>query len=276
MYKSRTIYYPQSEIHTLLIPVSTGCPHNKCKFCNMYKEQVYEELDIDDIEYELKNVEEYTEKIFITGADPLWCGYQKMMQILKKIKKYAPYCACVAAYASVRSISKYSVEELKDMHEAGLRLLYIGFESGWDYALKLMGKGHTVELAIEQGKKLNEAKIQFNSIVMYGIAGKGKSVENAIKTAEMLNQFQSYRIVTMNLTVFETTELSKMVKNGQFIQANSNEKLLEIKTLLEHLDLKKPTIFDTTHATNMIKLEGMLPDEKAKLLSELPLIFPID
>lgn len=275
MYKSRTIYYPQSEIHTPLIPVASGCPHNKCKFCSMFKEQPYEELAIDEIEYELKNLQEYTEKIFITGADPLAIGYKKMMLVLKKVKKYAPYCACVAAYASVRSISKYSVEELKDLHEAGLRLLYIGFESGWDYALKLMCKGHTVEMAIDQGKKLNEANILFNSIVMYGIAGKGNSVENAIKTAEMLNQFHSYKIVTMNLTVFEMTELAKMVKNNEFTQADTNEKVLEIKTLLEHLEVKKPTIFDTTHTTNIIKLEGTLPAEKTRLMKELPLIFPV-
>lgn len=275
MYKSRTIYYPQSEIHTPLIPVASGCPHNKCKFCSMYKEQSYEELSIDEIEYELKNLQEYTEKIFITGADPLAVGYKKMMLILKKVKKYAPYCACVAAYASVRTIAKYSVEELKDLHETGLRLLYIGFESGWDYALKLMCKGHTAEVAVEQGKKLNEANILFNSIVMYGIAGKGKSVENAIKTAEMLNQFNSYKIVTMNLTVFEMTELAQMVRNDEFVQADTNEKVLEIKTLLEHLEMKKPTIFDTTHATNLVKVEGTLPEDKSKLLKELPLIFPV-
>lgn len=275
MYKSRTIYYPQSEIHTPLIPVASGCPHNKCKFCSMFKEQPYEELDISDIEYELKNLPEYTEKIFITGADPMAIGFKKMMLVLKKVKKYAPYCACVAAYASVRSIAKYSVEELKDLHDAGLRLLYIGFESGWDYALNLMGKSHTVEMAIEQGKKLNKANILFNAIVMYGIAGQGNSVENAVKTAEMLNQFDSYKIVTMNLTVFEMTELAKMVQNKEFVQADTNEKLLEIKTLLEHLEVKKATIFDTTHTTNLIKLEGTLPEAKERLIKEMPLIFPL-
>lgn len=275
MCKDKTIYYPQSEIHTPLIPVSSGCPHNRCKFCSMYKEQIYEELDIDDIEYELKNLDEYTEKVFITGADPLAVGYKKMLQILKKVKKYAPYCACVAAYASVRSISQYSVEELKNLHEAGIRLLYIGFESGWDYALQLMDKGHTVEQAVEQGKKLNQARISFNAIVMYGIAGKGNGVKNAEKTAEMLNQFHANKIVTMNLTVFDLTPLAKMEKNGIFSQADTNEKVLEIRTLLENLDPEKQTIFDTTHTTNLIKVEGILPREKEKLIKELPLIFPV-
>ena len=141
--------------------------------------------------------------------------------------------------------------------------------------MNLMGKGHTVEMAIEQGKKLNKANILFNAIVMYGIAGQGNSVENAVKTAEMLNQFDSYKIVTMNLTVFEMTELAKMVQNKEFVQADTNEKLLEIKTLLEHLEVKKATIFDTTYTTNLIKLEGTLPEAKERLIKEMPLIFPL-
>lgn len=270
MYKKSTIYYPQNEIHTPLIPVTTGCPHNKCKFCSMYKDQPYEEVPLDEIEYELRNAPEYTEKIFLVGADPLSVGYEKMLLILKKIKKHAPYCGCVAAYASVRSISKYSVEELSTLHNEGLRLLYIGFESGWDEPLRTMGKGHTVEQAIEQGKKLNQAKIPFNAIVMYGIAGKGKGMENALRTAEMLNQFRAYRIITMNLTVFDMTPLAGMVKSGDFVLEDSKERLLEIKTLLEHLEVEQPTIFDTTHTTNMIKIQGTLPQDKEKLLGEIP------
>ena len=66
-----------------------------------------------------------------------------------------------------------------------------------------------------------------------------------------------------------------MVQNKEFVQADTNEKLLEIKTLLEHLEVKKATIFDTTHTTNLIKLEGTLPEAKERLIKEMPLIFPL-
>ncbi len=243
-----------------------------------------------------------------------------MMRILKLIQKYYPYCGCVAMYAAVRTINNYTVEELKQLHAAGLRLLYIGFESGSDEVLKSIRKGHTVKTAIAVGKKLNEARLPFNAIVMYGIAGEGNSEENAKKTAEMLNQFSASKIITMNLTVFASTELAKMEQEGMFVQAGIKEKISEVRILLENLmlnqfsaskiitmnltvfastelakmeqegmfvqagikekisevrillenlDVKKRTEFDTTHATNIIKLLGTLPDEKEILLEKI-------
>lgn len=104
-----------------------------------------------------------------------------MKQLLDMIHLHLPYCARVASYAAIRSIFKYSVEELSILHDAGLRLLYIGFETGRDDILKLMNKGHTVEQAIQQARKLNEANLPFNSIVMYGIAGEGESVTTQLQ-----------------------------------------------------------------------------------------------
>lgn len=269
MFKEERIHFPQSEVRTVLIPVSTGCPYNQCAFCAMYKGDEYNEVPLQDIEYELSNGEPYTDRVFLTGADPLAVGYERMSKILKLIRKYYPYCGCVAAYASIKAIHKYSVEELTELHKAGLGLLYIGFETGSDEVLKLVKKGHTVEQAVEVGKKLNEAKIPFNSIIMYGLAGAGKCIENAEQTAAMLNQFDSNKIVTMNLTIFETTELSEMTKNGIFIPAGPDEKLEEVKTLLENLEVRKTTEFDTSHATNIIKMLGSLPGEKERMLARI-------
>lgn len=177
------------------------------------------------------------------------------------------YLRSVAAYASIKAIRKYSVEELSELHKFGLGLLYVGFETGSDEVLKMVKKGHTSAQAIEVGKKLNEAQIPFNSIIMYGLAGQGKCVENAKQTAQMLNQFNSNKIVTMNLTIFETTELSEMVKNGTFIPAGLNEKLDEVRTLVECLEVKKTTEFDTSHATNIIRMNRILPGEKGEILA---------
>ncbi len=94
-------------------------------------------------------------------------------------RQVRPYCARVASYASIRSISGYTVDELSALHEAGLRLLYIGFETGRDDVLEMMHKGHTVKEVIEEAIKLNEARLPFSTVIMYGIAGEGESVKNA-------------------------------------------------------------------------------------------------
>ncbi len=269
MFKEEQIYFPQSEVKTMLVPVSTGCPYNKCTFCTMYKGAAYEEVPLQDIENELLNGDPYTDRVFLTGADPLAVGFERMSKILKLIHRHFPYCGCAASYASVRTIQRYSTEELTELHKSGLGLLYIGFESGSDEVLKFVKKGHTVKQAVEAGKKLNEARIPFNSIIMYGLAGEGKCIDHAKQTANLLNQFDSNKIVTMNLTIFETTELSEMANNRSFIPAGTKEKLEEIKTLIENLEVRKTTEFDTSHATNIIRIIGHLPGEKEHMLNHI-------
>lgn len=269
MYREDTVFYPQDEMTTVLLPVTSGCIYNKCVFCSMYKNVKYCEVPFHDIEMELLHGYTYTEKIFLTGADPLTIGFEKMKSLLNLIHTHLPYCACVASYASIKSISKYTVAELSILHDLGLRLLYIGFETGRDDVLRLMNKSHTVNEAIEQAKKLNEARLSFNSILMYGIAGKGEGIQNAIATAEMLNQFSTNKIITMNLTVFFGTELNDMIKKGIFIPTDRNERLLELLTLLKNLEPKQSTIFDTTHPTNIIKIKGILPQDKSLLINNV-------
>ena len=269
MYGSDAIHYPQDEMNTVLLPVTSGCIYNKCVFCSMYKDEEYSEVSFSDIEMQLMNTDTYTEKLFLVGSDPMSIGFEKMKQLLDMIHLHLPYCARVASYAAIRSIFKYSVEELSILHDAGLRLLYIGFETGRDDILKLMNKGHTVEQAIQQARKLNEANLPFNSIVMYGIAGEGESVNNAIATAKMINQFTTEKFITMNLVVMEGSRLREMVQNHEYIPSGRRELLIEIRTFLENLEPKQPMLFDTTHPTNLVRMFGTLPDERRRLIREI-------
>lgn len=269
MNENAMIYYPQDEMTTVLLPITLGCLYNKCAFCSMYKDDQYREVSFFEIKNQLLNIDKFTERIFLTGADPTSIGFSKMKKLLELIHEQVPVCACVSCYASIRNLSNYSVEELSILHDAGLRQLYIGFETGSNDTLKLVNKPHTVNQAIEQAQKLNMAKLSFNTIIMYGIAGKGKSIENAIATAQMINQFHTNRIITMNLTIFAGTSLYQMLLRNDYIPSENQERLIEVKTLLENLEPERPTVFDTTHPTNLIKVKGTLPQDKKRLINEV-------
>lgn len=269
MYHNESVYFPDTEARNPLIPVTTGCKHGKCTFCTMYKGSTYSQVPLTDIEYELKNGSGIADKIFLTGADPLSVGFERMSAILKLVKKYYPYCARVSCYAAVRTIAGYTDEQLIELYNNGLNMLYIGFESGDDEVLKACRKGHTAAMAVAQAKRMNDIGIAFTTVVMYGLAGKGKCIDNAVKTAQMINQFKTHKIVTMNLTVFEGSELSRMIRDGEFTEPDGDERRAELKTLLELLEPAAPTVFDTTHATNTVKIKGILPEDKAKLISML-------
>ena len=75
MNKNVTIHYPQDEMNTVLLPVTTGCSYNKCSFCSMYKDEKYSEVPLRDIEMILLHGYKYTEKVFLTGADPMAIGF---------------------------------------------------------------------------------------------------------------------------------------------------------------------------------------------------------
>jgi radical SAM superfamily enzyme YgiQ (UPF0313 family) len=268
-YKEETLYYPQDEMHTCLLPVTSGCSWNRCAFCSMYKNVTYRQISFSDIETELRSGNLYTEKVFLTGADPMSIGFDRMKRLLEMIRRYLPYCHRVGTYASVKNIAGYSVEELSVLHDAGLRMLYIGFETGRDDILKLMDKGHTVREAVEQAQKLNEAKIPFCTVIMYGIAGAGQAVDNAVATAGMINRFATQKVITMSLIIFNNTKLNHMVKRGEFVPSVGRERMIEIRTLLENLEPGKPTVFDTTHPSNIIKISGTLPWDRQKLIKDI-------
>lgn len=263
------VYYPQDELNTFLLPVTRGCSYNQCAFCSMYKDIPYREVPVSEIEKILMNAGRYTEKVFLTGADPLAIGFRKMKSLLAMIRQYLPYCACVASYASIRNLAQYTVEELTILHDDGLRLLYIGFESGDDEVLSLMKKSHRRTDAIREAKKLNQARLPFNTIIMYGIAGAGQGEKNARATADMINQFTTRTIITMNLKIFGGTPLETMVNSGRFVPAQPVELLLELRTLLEELNPSQPTLFNTTHPTNLIQIKGVLPKDRDELLNEI-------
>ncbi len=264
-----TVHYPHSEMNTFLLPATRGCSWNKCVYCSMYKDSDYKLVAFDEMKMNLMNGNPYTERVFLTGADPLSMGFDRMMQILELIKGYFKYCAIVGAYASIKNITMYSDKELEELHRNGLNLLYIGFESGRDDILKLMKKGHTAIQAIEQAKRLNDAFIQFNTIIMYGIGGIGEGISNAEETAKLIGQFETKGIITMNMTVFEGTELSRLIKEGNFVEASRTEKLLELRRILELLEPQKRTEFDTTHPTNILRIRGFLPKDKSRLLRDI-------
>jgi len=263
------VYYPKDEMNTVLLPVTLGCSYNNCAFCSMYKDSKYLEVPFSEIKMHLINGYKYTEKVFLTGADPMSIGFEKMEKLLRMIGEYFPYCACVASYASIFNISKYSVDQLSRLHKLGLRLLYIGFETGRDDVLKFMKKKHRLCDALNEAQKLNQSKLSFDTIIMYGIGGHGKGENNGLATANMINTFKTRRVITMNLMVFNGTYLEQMIEKGYFIPADKTERLKELAVLIRNLKCENSMIFDMTHPTNIIKIKGVLPQDREKLINKL-------
>lgn len=271
------IYRPPSEAYTLLLQVTSGCSHNKCSYCSMYKDITFKTESLEQIEKDLieaKKTHINTKKIYLLNGDPFSLSADKLKSIAELIHKHLPNCQTISMYASISNIENKTMEELKELKALGINDLYIGVETGFDESLKRINKGNTSKQAIEQLQRLNQASIDFISIIMYGVAGKGKGIENALATANLLNSVKSKAIALMNLTLIPGTALYEEARRGDFIEASDREKLIEEKTLIENLNLKDDTLFSSIHMSNIESLNGILPRDKEAFVHRLNKLIP--
>lgn len=272
MHYDEMIYRPPTEAYTLLLQVTSGCSHNKCTYCNMYEGVRFKLSPIDDIRDDLREASmksPNTQRVYLLNGDPFVMSFEKLKEIAILIKQYLPKCETITMYASVNSVKDKTVEQLKELRRLGINELYFGIETGYDETLKAINKGSTSSDAYEQLAKLNEANMDFLSIIMYGVAGKGKGEANAEATAKLLSEVETIAIGPMNLSVLQGTQIYEQVKNGEFEEADELEKLKELRVLIQNLEVKRSTYFTCMHISNLVSLNGVLPNDKAKFLKEL-------
>ena len=162
MHYSGSVYRPPSEAYSLIVQVTLGCSHNKCAFCNMYKDKQFSIVDIEQVMEDLAWARErYSriERIFLADGDALILPMEHLLRILHFIRKNIPECTRVATYASPKSILRKTPEELRTLREAGSSMGYLGLETGNELLLQKINKGVTVAQQIEAAQKLKAAGI---------------------------------------------------------------------------------------------------------------------
>lgn len=272
MHYDERIYRPPLEANTILLQVTSGCSHNNCTYCGMYKDVKFELASLEQIEEDLKELSTLNTtitRIYLLNGDPFSLSAARLKGIAILIKKYLPKCKTISMYASISGIKTKTMDELKELKSLGINDLYFGIESGNDEILKKINKGTTAQETVEQLLRLNEVGIKFFSIIMYGVAGKNKGITNAIDTAKLLNQVKSKGIFPMSLTLIPGTQLHTDYLNGDFEPATELERLVELRTFLEHLDLKNSTVFSGQHPTNTVPLSGILPRNQEEIIATI-------
>src|SRR3954471_18912103 len=100
----------------------------------MYREKEFRVRDLGetlaDLESAAEAAGEHVEKLFIADGDALVLPMDHWFAILERAKRLFPNLARVSAYAMARNVLAKTDAELARLRQAGLRLLYIGPESG--------------------------------------------------------------------------------------------------------------------------------------------------
>ncbi|HHW06740.1 MAG TPA: radical SAM protein [Clostridia bacterium] len=262
------VFRPPSEAYSLIIQATIGCAHNRCTFCGMYKNERFRIKALADIVEDMELARRYyprVERVFLADGDALCIPFVRLKEILLHIKEIFPECERVGIYASPKDILRKSLEELTELRDLGLGIIYMGLESGSDDILAAVHKGNTAEEAIRAGKKVVESGIKLSVTVISGLGGRAKWEEHAVKTGEVLSAMDPHYVGLLTLMLVEGTEMKRQVDAGEMELLSPEEIMRETRLMLEHTDVTG-CIFRSNHASNYVTLKGTLPQDKAALI----------
>ena len=289
MHYTGTIWRPPYEASSLLLEVTAGCTHHKCKFCTLYHDLPFkfrisplEDIESDLQEAQLWNTDpvsmlaarlqgiprpERIQRAFLTGANPFALKYERLIAIASLIRQYIPSIKTTGCFARITDVALKSDEELASLHQAGYDGLTIGIETGDDDALRFMNKGYAAADIVKQCQRLDCAGIHYSFFYLAGISGAGRGREGALRSAEVFNRTRPVRVGSSMLTVFPDSELYREIQAGNWKEESELEKLEELKVLIEHLVI--PTRFETDGASNLVHVRGELPRDRTALAGYL-------
>lgn len=266
------VYRPPSEARSLIIQATIGCSHNKCTFCSMYKDKAFRMRKLDEIKQDISSAKAFygsVRRVFLADGDALIMPTEALLEILKHIRFTFPECERVGIYASPKSISGKSLDELNMLYNAGLGIVYLGLESGNPEILKKIQKGATREELILSGQKIMKTPLELSVTLISGMGGALLTDAHAIDSATLINEISPSYVGLLTLMVEEGTPLIEEIRSGAFALLSPKEVLKEILLFLEHIDLKNPAVFRSNHASNYLPLGGILPNDRVRLIKEI-------
>lgn len=270
MHFSSDINRPPYEANDAYLQVTRGCSHGKCDFCTFYKDARFHVSPMNEVEQdilELKNYGPRYDRIFLQGADPLILPFKRLMEISDLIHKHLPWVQTIGGYARVDNLKNKTVEQLRELKQAGYGGFYFGIESGDDNLLRRMHKGYTSEDIVKQMSKLGEAGMDFVGNFLGGLGGHGYGLSHARETARVSNLIHPDMIYASELTLFPDTPLMQDVKDGKFVEATEVERFEEMQEFLRSLTI--PTVFKAEHVTMPSPIRGKLPEDRDRMIQEL-------
>lgn len=277
MHYTGTIWRPPYEASSLLLEVTAGCTHHKCKFCTLYADLPFpfRMSPLEDIAADIKEASEMYRRLqghqitrtFLTGANPFVLRYDRLTEIANLIRAGFPEMETIGSFARITDISTKSDAELAGLRKAGYDGLTIGIETADDEALRFMNKGYLAADILEQCGRLDRAGIRYSFFYLTGISGAGRGVAGAKATAAVCNQLHPTLIGANMMTIYPDSELYQEIRRGAWAEESETEKYKEVRTLVENLNI--PTVFAALGASNAFQMQAELPRDRQKLLDFL-------
>ncbi|HHX34601.1 MAG TPA: radical SAM protein [Gammaproteobacteria bacterium] len=265
------VFRPPSEAQSLILPVTNGCSWNKCTFCEMYTapQKKFSVRDEQQVLSEIKRVAErmIVQRVFLADGDALALSTRRLMTILQAIQEHLPSVRRVTSYCLPSNLKNKSVSELKELADAGLKMVYVGAESGDDEVLHKVNKGETYASTLSALTKLGEAGITRSVMILNGLGGRSLSAQHADQSAALMNATQPEYLSTLVVS-FPLGDARFKQRFSEFEPLDQHGLFVELQRFMSQLELNK-TVFRSDHASNYLPLKGTLGADKQRMLAQL-------
>ena len=265
------VFRPPSEADSLILQATIGCSYNECTFCGMYRNKHFRIRSFDELRREIHWAREHlgpVRKVFLADGDALVAKATYLRQILDELRTVFPRLRRVSAYASPQALQVRSVDEMRELRDAGLTLYYLGIESGQDGVLAKLRKGVDSAEMIACARKAVEADVKLSTMILLGAGGRELSSAHARQSARVVNAIGPRFVSTLVMTPVEGTPLWEDDRRGEVDHLTPIELAAELRSFIAGLELDG-AIFRSNHASNYLSLAGSLPKDKQRLLGAL-------
>lgn len=267
------LYRPPSEGNNLIVQATLGCSFNRCTFCSMYKSKTYQARPLDEVCAEIDQMAAMfpeADRVFLADGDALVLPTDHLVALLDHLALRFKGLTRVSCYAMPKNILDKSPEELALLREKGLKLLYLGVESGANVILKRIIKGASQTTHAKAIKRALAANMKISATVILGLGGRADWQAHIEGTAELINQAPPTYLSTLQLTLDEGSYQEFMSKQPDDFEMQDDAGILaEQELLLSKLAPPSPVIFRSNHASNCLALAGNLPRDRDRLLGEI-------
>ncbi len=267
-----TVIRPPSEADSYILQVTYGCSHNHCTFCGTYLDKPFQVRPVDDVRQDIalaRQVLPETRRVFLADGNALVLSAGRLVPVLDALAAAFPHLQRVGAYANARDLLQKSRSELRQLREKGLRIVYLGLESGSDEVLRRIEKGATAAEMIEAVQHAQAEDIRVSVIGLLGIGGSDLSAAHAEATGRVVSAMDPRYLSLLTLMLVPGTPLYAQWREGAFHPLEPEALLSELRQIILHLEGLSGCIFRTNHASNYLPLAGTLPKDKPRLLTTL-------
>lgn len=266
-------FRPPSEAKSFILQATIGCSHNGCTYCAMYRkdEQRFRIRPMDEVKSIIDEASEFgyvTDRVFIADGNALVLAQKKLVEIMEYLNEKCIRLKRIRMYANVGDILRKGVENLKELREHGLDMVYIGFESGDDYVLERIKKGANHDETVKASKMLKEAGIKNSAMVLLGMGGTERSEIHAKETGRLLTECDPEYVGALSLQIRPGAPIYKEWEEGKFRLPSKFQMVKELEIIVENTELTNGYFF-ANHISNYLPIKARFPGDKQKVLDEI-------